>query len=238
MEARQAPGSRSSRMWRCGSMVMGFLGFACGCFMLGKSCKNSTLPKFNSSPLKSCLPNRKIVIQPSFFRGYVKLPGGIPNVGLMMISHGHVGWFHAICLIILGKDVKYIPNLLSGAGIVSCILLFPKDVLRKGFPVQSYSGDGIETINPTLGTGLDSWGNTSTSIPLESFNLTSAETNRQKSKQTSSQILGKTYIDLQKVDWQLRYILPTINSTCVCFFSRRIYPSLAMDTRWAPSSFK
>ena len=69
---------------------MGFLGFACG-LMLGESSKNSTLPKFNSSPLKSYLPNRKIVFQPSFFRGYVKLPGGIPDVGLMMISHGHVG---------------------------------------------------------------------------------------------------------------------------------------------------
>ena len=29
-------------------------------------------------------------------------------------------------------------------------------VLRKGFPLPSYSGDGIETINPTLGRGLDS----------------------------------------------------------------------------------
>ena len=27
-------------------------------------------------PLKSYLPNRKVVFQPSFFRGYVKLPGG------------------------------------------------------------------------------------------------------------------------------------------------------------------
>ena len=43
-----------------------------------------TLPKFNSSPLKSYLPNRKIVFQPSFFSGYVKLPGctlpGFPTV--------------------------------------------------------------------------------------------------------------------------------------------------------------
>ena len=36
----------------------------------------TTLPKINSSPLKSYLPNRKVVFQPSFFRGYVKLPGG------------------------------------------------------------------------------------------------------------------------------------------------------------------
>ena len=27
-------------------------------------------------PVKSYLPNRKVVFQPSFFRGYVKLPGG------------------------------------------------------------------------------------------------------------------------------------------------------------------
>ena len=37
-----------------------------------------TLPKFNSSPLKSYLPNRKVVFQPPFFRGYVKLQGCIP----------------------------------------------------------------------------------------------------------------------------------------------------------------
>ena len=30
-------------------------------------------PKTNMSPLKSCLPNRKVVFQPSIFRGYVKL---------------------------------------------------------------------------------------------------------------------------------------------------------------------
>ena len=36
----------------------------------------TTLPKFNSSPLKSYLPNRKVVFQPPFFRGYVKLRGG------------------------------------------------------------------------------------------------------------------------------------------------------------------
>ncbi len=38
--------------------------------------ETNTLPKFNSSPLKSDLPNRKVVFQPPFFRGYVKLPGG------------------------------------------------------------------------------------------------------------------------------------------------------------------
>ena len=37
-----------------------------------------TLPKFNSSPLKSYLPNRKVVFHPPFcFRGYVKLRGCI-----------------------------------------------------------------------------------------------------------------------------------------------------------------
>ena len=35
-------------------------------------CRN-TLPKFNCLPLKSYLPNRKVVFQPSFFRSYVKL---------------------------------------------------------------------------------------------------------------------------------------------------------------------
>ena len=34
-----------------------------------------TFPKFNRSPLKSHLPNRKIVFQPPFFKGYVKLAG-------------------------------------------------------------------------------------------------------------------------------------------------------------------
>ncbi len=31
--------------------------------------------KFNSSPLKMYHPKREVVFQPSFFRGYVKLPG-------------------------------------------------------------------------------------------------------------------------------------------------------------------
>ena len=35
-----------------------------------------TLRKFNSSPLKSYLPSRKVAFQPSFFSGYVKLWGG------------------------------------------------------------------------------------------------------------------------------------------------------------------
>ena len=34
------------------------------------------LPKFNSSPLKSDLINRKVVFQPPFLRGYVNLRGG------------------------------------------------------------------------------------------------------------------------------------------------------------------
>ena len=41
-----------------------------------------TLPKFNSSPLKSYLPNRKVVFQPQFFRGYVKLRGCNPFIRL------------------------------------------------------------------------------------------------------------------------------------------------------------
>ena len=36
-----------------------------------------TLPKFNSSPLKSYLPNGKVVFQPPFFRGYVKIQFGV-----------------------------------------------------------------------------------------------------------------------------------------------------------------
>ena len=37
--------------------------------------KRDTLPETNSSPLKISLPNRKIVFQPPFFGGYVKLRG-------------------------------------------------------------------------------------------------------------------------------------------------------------------
>ncbi len=29
--------------------------------------------------------------------------------------------------------------------------------LRKGFTLQSYSGEVVDTMNPTLGMGLDSW---------------------------------------------------------------------------------
>ena len=48
------------------------------CEMRGwKGMEKCTLPKFNSSPLKSFLPNRKVVFQPLFFRGYVKLRGCI-----------------------------------------------------------------------------------------------------------------------------------------------------------------
>ena len=38
-----------------------------------------SLPKFNGSPLKNYLPNRKVVFQPPCFRGYVKLRVGIRN---------------------------------------------------------------------------------------------------------------------------------------------------------------
>ena len=38
---------------------------------------------------------------------------------------------------------------------------------KRGFPLLSYSGDGIETIDPSLGRGLDSWGlRTTTPVPL------------------------------------------------------------------------
>ncbi len=50
--------------------------------------------KFTSSPLKSYLPNRKVVFQPSFFRGYVKLRGCIVtfswNNPQMQIQLGNV----------------------------------------------------------------------------------------------------------------------------------------------------
>ncbi len=41
----------------------------------GKRKNNDPPWKFNSSPLKMTLPKRKVVFQPSFFRGYVKLRG-------------------------------------------------------------------------------------------------------------------------------------------------------------------
>ena len=40
--------------------------------------KLTTQTKFNSSPLKIGLPNRKVVFQPPFLRGYAKLPGSNP----------------------------------------------------------------------------------------------------------------------------------------------------------------
>ena len=44
---------------------------------MAKMTRFDTLPKFNSSPLKSYLPNRKVVFQPPFFRGYVLNFGGV-----------------------------------------------------------------------------------------------------------------------------------------------------------------
>ena len=40
-----------------------------------------TLPKTNSLPLKSQLPNSKVIYQPPFFRDYVKLRGCILSFG-------------------------------------------------------------------------------------------------------------------------------------------------------------
>jgi len=40
--------------------------------------KHDTLLKFNSLPLKSYLPNRKVVFQPSFFRGELLNFQGVP----------------------------------------------------------------------------------------------------------------------------------------------------------------
>ena len=46
----------------------------------------------------------------------------------------------------------------KNVGFGELMVYIPKDpfVCPKGFPLQSYSVDGIETINPTLGRGLDS----------------------------------------------------------------------------------
>ena len=45
------------------------------CYLEGKTCRVLHPRKFNSSPLKSYLPNRKVLFQPPFFRVYVKLRG-------------------------------------------------------------------------------------------------------------------------------------------------------------------
>ena len=42
--------------------------------------------KFNSSPLKTDNPKRKLIFQPSFFRGYVKFRGCIPNITVLEIA--------------------------------------------------------------------------------------------------------------------------------------------------------
>ena len=43
-----------------------------------------TLPKFNSSPLKSHLPNRKVIFQPPFFRGEL-----LNFAGVYLVKLGH-----------------------------------------------------------------------------------------------------------------------------------------------------
>ena len=55
-------GTKTNRRWTCWLETHAFLGEPA-----------VTPPKFNSSPLNSYLPNRKVVFQPPFFRGYVKL---------------------------------------------------------------------------------------------------------------------------------------------------------------------
>jgi len=69
-----------------------------------------TLPKFNSSPLKSYLPNRKIVFQPSFFRGYVKLPGGKWSYGPLVLTHvgAHTLWLVELLLPFVLKYMQFI----------------------------------------------------------------------------------------------------------------------------------
>ena len=58
--------------------------------------KSTTLPETNSSPLKISLPNRKVVFQPSIFRGYVSFREGnqqkhlffVLNIFKLTIQHG------------------------------------------------------------------------------------------------------------------------------------------------------
>ena len=56
-----------------------------------------TLPETNSSPLKSYLPNRKVVFQPPFFRRYVTLSGVYflfsKNLKQIQVMHVELGSF-------------------------------------------------------------------------------------------------------------------------------------------------
>ena len=63
-------------------------------FGLYKRSLNHTPPKFNSSPLKSYLSNRKVVFQPPFFRGYVKLGGRVLNHPKKKGHSELPGWLH------------------------------------------------------------------------------------------------------------------------------------------------
>ena len=65
---------RLSSMWNlCFFFCPGGLQMFCArCFF---QTRRSTPPTFNSSPLKSDLPNTKVVFQPPFLRGYIKLQG-------------------------------------------------------------------------------------------------------------------------------------------------------------------
>ena len=54
---------------RCGFRAPPDLGF-------GQLSVLNTLPETNSSPMKIGLPNRKVVFQPSIFRGYVSFREG------------------------------------------------------------------------------------------------------------------------------------------------------------------
>ena len=48
--------------------------------LLFKSSNSFTLPETNSSPLKIGLPNRKVVFQPSIFRGHVSFREGTQTI--------------------------------------------------------------------------------------------------------------------------------------------------------------
>ena len=55
------------------------------------TCLIGTLPKFNSSPLKSYLPNKKVVFQPLFLRGELLNFGGVYILGMFGFTAGGPG---------------------------------------------------------------------------------------------------------------------------------------------------
>ena len=81
-------------------------------------CVSSTPPKFNRSPLKSYLPNRKVVFQRPFFRGYVKLRGCI-HWFFWLVWVGWLVWWQLKIVFLnvkprkLGKMISILTNIFS-----------------------------------------------------------------------------------------------------------------------------